>query len=462
MPRLPRVLIAGTHSGVGKTTLTLALMSGLQDRGLRVQGFKVGPDYIDPSHHAAVTGRPSRNLDTWMMGNSACRETFLHAVSGANAADISIIEGVMGLYDGHRDGSGVGSTAELAKLLHAPVILLVDARGIAQSAAALVMGYRDFDKEVNISGVILNNVSGENHFRFLKLPIERHCDLPVLGYLKRELQITLPERHLGLVTSAEYTESAAHYSRLTVALEHIDIERIIGIADSAQDMPLGQGNLFCHPKERVSTRIALARDAAFSFYYEDNLDILRLCGAEIVPFSPISDPALPPDIDAVYIGGGFPELYAGKLESNESMRADIKAAADRGVAIYAECGGMMYLLERLIDFEGNSYKMSGVLPGTAKMTEKRQDLGYVDVRSVNDNILCAKGEVFRGHTFHWSSLMDIPEETTFAYEVSRLDEEARPDGICKDNVLASYTHVHFAGSPHMAMRLLTSARRARV
>ncbi|MFQ5861942.1 MAG: cobyrinate a,c-diamide synthase [Candidatus Brocadiales bacterium] len=459
MPKLPRILVAGTHSGVGKTTLTLALMVELGKRGLDVQGFKVGPDYIDPGHHTAATGRPSRNLDTWMMGSDPCLETFQHAASGA---DISVLEGVMGLYDGHRDGTGAGSTAELAKLLHAPVILLVDAKGLARSAAALVMGYKGFDEEVPLAGVILNNVSSESHLKFLKDPIERHCKVHVLGYLSRDSQLTLPERHLGLIPYNEGAVSPTFYTKLTEGLKHVDTDHILDVANSAPDMPTYSGNLFCHPDDQISARIALARDEAFSFYYEDNLDILRSYGAELIPFSPLRDSTLPPNIDAVYIGGGFPELYARELESNNAMRTALRMTANNGVVIYGECGGMMYLLERLIDFKGSSYKMSGVLPGTSQMTRRRQDLGYVTVKSRTDNILCERGETFRGHVFHWSTPKDTPESTTFAYEVTKPGEGAQPDGIFRENVLASYTHVHFAGKPCMAMRLLTSAKRARV
>lgn len=459
MSKLPRILIAGTHSGVGKTTFTLALMASLKNRGLNVQGFKAGPDYIDPSHHTAVTGRPSRNLDTWMMGSDACLEAFHRAASDA---DVSVIEGVMGLYDGHRDGSGAGSTAELARLLGAPVILLVDAGGLAQSAAAQVMGYKEFSRETPIAGVVLNNVSGEKHLKFLKDPIERHCNLPVLGYMGRKSQLTLPERHLGLVPYEAGMVSTVFYSRLPEVLEHVDVGRILDIADSAQDMQEKSAKSFYRPDSQIPVRMALARDEAFCFYYEDNLALLRSMGAELIPFSPLRDSALPPDIDAIYIGGGFPELYARELESNAAIRTEIRAAAYNGVVIYGECGGMMYLLERLIDFEGSSYKMSGILQGASQMTKKRQDLGYVEVKSINNNVLCKRGDTFRGHVFHWSTLKDMPESTMFAYEVSRPGESAKPDGIFRDNVLASYTHVHFAGNPRMAVRLLTSAKRARV
>lgn len=457
MSRLPRILIAGTHSGAGKTTFTLALMAGLRKRGLSVQGFKTGPDYIDPSHHTAVTGRPSHNLDTWMMGGDACLESFQRAASDA---DVSVIEGVMGLYDGHRDGSGTGSTAEMARLLRAPVILLVDARGLAQSVAALVMGYKEFNRETPLAGVILNNVSSKKHLEFLKAPIEGHCDLPVLGYMERDSGLTIPERHLGLIPHSGGAVDAAFYAGLAELLGGVDVERIVDIAGSAPEIPSPAVETSCRPGDRVPVRMALARDQAFSFYYEDNLRLLRQFGAELIPFSPLKDRTLPPDIDAIYIGGGFPELYAGELESNGAMREAMRAAAGDGVVIYGECGGMMYLLERLIDFEGSSFKMSGILPGASQMTSRRQDLGYVSVKSRNDNILCKRGETFRGHVFHWSTLKDIPESTKFAYEISKPGEEGKPDGILGDNVLASYTHTHFAGRPEMVLRLLTSAKRA--
>ena len=278
----------------------------------------------------------------------------------------------------------------------------------------------------------------------------------------RKSQLTLPERHLGLVPYEAGAVSTAFYSKLPEALEHVDIERILDIADSAQDMPEKSGKSFYRPGNQIPVRMALARDEAFCFYYEDNLALLRSMGAELVSFSPLRDSALPPDIDAIYIGGGFPELYARELESNVAIRTAIRAAADNGVVIYGECGGMMYLLERLIDFEGSSYKMGGILQGASQMTKKRQDLGYVEVKSINNNVLCKRGETFRGHVFHWSTLKDMPESTVFAYEVSKPGEDAKPDGIFRDNVLASYTHVHFAGNPRMAVRLLTSAKRARV
>ncbi len=459
MSKLPRILIAGTHSGVGKTTLTLALMAAFGERKLKVQGFKTGPDYIDPSHHTAVTGRPSRNLDTWMMGVEACHEVMQHAASDA---DISVIEGVMGLYDGRIGSDAAGSTSELAKLLRVPVILLVNARGMGQSVAALVKGYKEYDRHTPLAGVILNNVSSERHLRFLKNPIERHCGLPVLGYVGRDSSFTLPERHLGLVPHSEDAIGATFYSGLAGALEHVDVERILEIADSAPDLPPDAERIFHQPDTRIPVRIALAKDEAFSFYYEDNLALLRLFGAEVIPFSPLRDATLPPDVDAIYVGGGFPELYARQLESNSSMRTEMRQAADRGVVIYGECGGMMYLLERLIDFEGSSYKMSGILPGTSRMTKSRQDLGYVNVTSLNDNILCKRGETFRGHVFHWSTLTDLPENTVFSYDVSKPGEGTKPDAISRDNILASYTHVHFAGKPSMAMRLLCSAKGARV
>lgn len=460
MERLPRLVIAGTHSGVGKTTVSLALMVALRKRDLRIQGFKVGPDYIDPSHHSLATGLPSRNLDTWMIGKEACKELFIRSASRAN---ISIIEGVMGLYDGHRDGTEAGSTAELAKLLRAPVILVLDAKGLARSAGAMVQGYRDFDPQILLAGVILNNVASERHYELLRRAIEGHCQIPVLGYIRRDKDISLPERYMGLVPSSEGKAGDDFYSKLSEKIDSVDMDSIIAIANSAGELPLSPVKVFAEAREHFSVRIALARDEAFHFYYEDNLELLRLYGAEIVPFSPLIDDRLPSDIDAVYIGGGFPELYAQELEANRSLRREIRMAAEKGVVLYSECGGMMYLLERLIDFGGSSYSMCGVLPGATRMVKERQDLGYVTVRARCDNLLCKKGETFRGHVFHWSSLVDTPPDTTFAYEVSKGEkEELRLDGLIRDNVLSSYVHVHFAYNPGLALNLLSAAKKVRV
>jgi cobyrinic acid a,c-diamide synthase len=468
MPSYPTLLIAGTHSGVGKTTITLALMATLKKKGLRVQGFKVGPDYIDPSHYTLATGIPSRNLDTWMMGPEACMELFARA---ASQADVSVIEGVMGLYDGHSDGTGAGSTAHLAKLLGVPVILVMDAKGLGQSAAAMALGYKLLDPEVILAGVILNNVASETHLEYLKRPIEEQAGLPVLAYMKRDAGLSIPERHLGLTPSQEFSDNPNIYKDLAERLIWLGKKGPLEIASAGASA--SGGRVAPTPKvfpvrrdtsQRSPTRMAIAQDEAFHFYYQDNLDLLESLGAQLLPFSPLRDARLPEGADLIYIGGGFPELFAPQLESNPSMRGSVRHATEKGIPIYAECGGLMYLMDRLIDFEGRSYNMCGVFSGGARMEKKRQALGYVTVKAREDNLLCKKGETLRGHVFHWSKLTGVPEDATYAYELEKgtNNKDLGPDGLQKGNVLASYVHVHFAQNPALAVRLLASAREVKV
>ncbi len=458
----PSLLIAGTHSGAGKTSVTLSLMATLHRRGLMVQGFKVGPDYIDPSHHTLATGIPSRNLDTWMMGSEACLELFTRA---ASQADISVIEGVMGLFDGHANCSGEGSTAHLAKLLGVPVILVVDAKGLGQSAAAMTLGYKLLDPEVLLAGVILNNVASETHLEYLKEPIEKATGLPVLAYMRRNTDLCIPQRHLGLVPSQEF-KKPDYYQNLAEKLTWIGEKGPLEIASLGKEITSPTHKIFAASNKSLPCKLALAMDEAFHFYYQDNLDLLKFLGAEIIPFSPLRDSILPPDIDLVCFGGGFPELYAAQLEANLLMKQAIKSAVERGVNIFAECGGLMYLMERLIDFEGHSYEMCGIFRGASRMEKKRQALGYITARALQDNLLCEKGNTLRGHVFHWSRLVELPETTLFAFELHKgvIASHSHPqlDGLQKENVLASYVHVHFAQNPTLAINLLNSSRRAKV
>ncbi len=455
MNKLPRIMIAGTNSGVGKTTVTLGIMSALVQRGIIVQGFKTGPDYIDPSHHTFVTGNASRNLDTWMMGENACRELFVRSAVNAR---ISVIEGVMGLYDGSIDSSGHGSSAHLAKTLNVPVVLVVDAKGVAQSAGAVVMGFREFDKEINLAGIILNNVASQNHYDIIKRAIEESCSVTVLGYLQKESVITIPERHLGLIPSEEQKINSALYDKLgQMVLDTIDIDRLVNIADSAGNFPEYNKSIFTERGRSLEVTLAVARDNAFCFYYQDDIDLFEMLGAKIIEYSPLADKSLPDGIDGIFMGGGFPELFADRLSKNESMRGSILEMHKQGTVIYGECGGMMYLMEKLIDGEGRSFNMSGVLNGTSRMENRRQGLGYVIVDATCDNIICNNGDTFRAHEFHWSKLQDVPDNTIFAYNTRKSNgNRAGVDGICKSNVMASYTHIHFCSNPKLAVNLLSS------
>ena len=455
MNQMPRIMIAGTNSGVGKTTVTLGIMSALVKKGIKVQGFKAGPDYIDPSHHTFVTGNASRNLDTWMMGEDVCRELFERS---AASADISVIEGVMGLYDGSIDSSGDGSSAHLAKVLNTPVILVVNVKGAAQSAGAVVMGFREFDKEVNLAGVILNNIASESHYECVKTAIEESCSVAVLGYLNKDSDITIPERHLGLIPSEEKKVSSDLYDKLgQMVIKTIDTDRLQEIAGSPGDFPDYNKSIFINRDSLLDVTLAIARDSAFCFYYQDDIDLFESMGAEIKLFSPLADKSLPDGIDGIYIGGGFPELFAERLMKNESMRSSIVEAYKQGAVIYGECGGMMYLLEKLIDCDGRSFKMSSVHNGTSKMEKRRQGLGYVIVDVICDTVISRKGDTFRAHEFHWSGLQDIPESTFFAYNTMKSNgKRTGVDGICKGNILASYTHIHFSSNPALAKNMLSS------
>jgi len=454
LSNLPRIMIAGTNSGVGKTTVTLGIMSALVRKGIRVQGFKTGPDYIDPSHHKFVTGNASRNLDTWMMSDSVCRELFERS---AINADISVIEGVMGLYDGSIDSTH-GTSAHLASVLKTPVILVISAKGIAQSAGAVVMGYKEFGKDVNLSAVIVNNVASHSHYDCIKRSIEETCPVPVLGYLTKDQEITIPERHLGLVPSEENIGHSNLYEKVgKMVQETIDIDGLFKAARSASAFPDYDKFIFRDRNGTLHANLAIAKDNAFCFYYQDDIELFEALGAKIKYFSPLHDKCIPDDVDGIFIGGGFPELNAGKLMENETMRESILDAHNNGTIIYGECGGMMYLLEKLIDCDGRSFKMCGVLCGTSGMENKRQGLGYIIAEATSDNIICKRGNTFRAHEFHWSKLLDVPDDTVFAYKTRKSNgKQSKTDGICRKNVLASYTHVHFSSNPELAKNILST------
>lgn len=456
---LPRILIAGTHSGAGKTTISIGLMAALTQAGYRVQGFKAGPDYIDPSHHAYVTKRPSRNLDTWMLGEDVVMELFERSV---RHADISIIEGVMGMYDGYSAADERGSSAHLAKLLNAPVILVIDARAMARSAGALVLGYQQFDLDVRLAGVIANNIAGERHFEFVKPAIEQATRIPVLGYLCRDAEMTMDERHLGLIPHLEGKVETARYDKISDNVRtHIDLERLVEIAQSAGAYPNFKQTIFTGVPKAKIVRIGVAYDEAFNFYYQDNLDLLEHLGAEIVKFSPLKDEHLPPNLDLIYIGGGFPELFAKQLSANRSLIREIRAFVDALKPIYAECGGLMYLGQSIDNFENESAEMVGILPLRTKMQPKRLTLGYVEIESQRDTIICAAGTRFRGHEFHWSNMEKIGN-VDYVYQSSqRSGKLVKQDGIVKKNVLAAYTHVHFASHRRLAENLIRAGERCK-
>ncbi len=437
--------------------MTLAILSALRRQGKTVQAFKAGPDFIDPGHHALATGRPSRNLDTWMLSAESIKDILADA---SQDADISIVEGVMGLYDGFGGAEEAGSTAHLAKILSAPVVLVIDAGGMARSAAAMLKGYAEFDKAVRVAGVLFNNVGSPKHFDMLRAAVQSSCGLPVLGYLPRDAAVRVPERHLGLITSAEEPRMEAVCEGLAaLASRYMDWEGLLRLAQSAPPLQ-SASRLFipAAPASRRKPRIGIAWDSAFQFYYPDNLRLLELAGAECVRFSLLRD-SLPDDLDMLYLGGGFPETHAAALAANVRARGAVKDFALRKKKpVYAECGGLMYLCQNIRLADGAAFPMAGVVPADAVMAKRFQALGYVQVDVQADNLLSRKGEQLRGHEFHWSYLEPKPgyEQLRFAYTTSsRLGERQKQDGIMIENALASYAHLHFAHAPGLVRRFLS-------
>jgi cobyrinic acid a,c-diamide synthase len=438
------LLIAGTHSGVGKTTVATGLMAALRQKGHKVQPFKVGPDYIDPSYHEAACGLPSRNLDSWLLEAAVMKEFFHRAMTGK---DLAIVEGVMGLYDGFRGDSEEGSTAQVAKLLGLPVILVLDASAAARSVGAAVLGFKEFDPEVNLAGLILNGIAGEKHLEFIK-PSLAKAGVPLLGYLPRNRDIALPERHLGLVPNHEGTVRRDFYDCLAKQVgQTIDIDGLLALAAPIVAPNENESVIFPRETMRPKAAIAVAMDKAFNFYYADSLDLLRAWGAEIVPFSPLEDRALLPSVAGVYIGGGFPELYARELSDNDAMHTTLRSAALRGMPVYAECGGLMYLGDSIEDGEGREFRMVGVLPCRSSMKQTRLTLGYRQIEALDDGPLLKRGESVRGHEFHLSALKERPDVPA-AYRV--LDQDGRYEGFRMNNVLASYIHLHLGSKRNLA------------
>jgi cobyrinic acid a,c-diamide synthase len=453
-PKHPRpIVVAGTASGTGKTTLALGLMAALRRRGLRVQPFKVGPDFIDPLHHNAVAGRISRNLDTVLCDARTVPALAARAMRGA---DVAVVEGVLGLYDGRLGGGDHGSTAEVARLLDADVVLVVDAARAARSTAAVALGFAHFDPRVHIAGVVLNRVGSERHERAAREAVEA-VGMRVLGAIPRDPALTLPERYLGLVPPQE----RAHVPRWVEALahtveQHVDVDVLLRIA-AQPGGPIAHpaDDLFALPPVPARARIAIARDAAFTFHYQDALDLLTLRGAELVPFSPLVDTALP-DCDALILPGGFPERFAAVLHGNAAMRTSIAAAAEHGMPVLAECGGAMYLGTHIAQEDGETLAMCGVLPYGTRMARSRRALGYRTARAVHGSPILRAGEVATGHEFHWSHADPHIDGARAAYHLAETDAH---EGFADRNVLASYVHLHLCGVPGAAARLVAAAER---
>jgi cobyrinic acid a,c-diamide synthase len=448
------LVVAGTASGVGKTTVALAITAALRSRGLTVQPFKCGPDFIDGGHLAVVASRSVRNLDTWMLDAEANREIFFRTSAGC---EVAVVEGMMGLFDGVTGNTEEGSAAEIAKLLGLPIILVVDAGNSARSMAAVIHGFETFDPELGFAGVILNRVAGDAHFRMLESAIHQSCMVRVLGWLPVDANAAIPERHLGLRTAAEGND--VRFSTLAQLGNRFDIELLLKATTHSQRFKTPPRNGRGPQYEGV--RVGIARDRAFSFYYEDNLDLLRENGAEVVEFSPLTDHALPENLHALYFGGGYPELYATELSHSGSLLQDIRDFANANKPIYAECGGLMYLGQRLTTLERQSYPMAGILPVAIEMTKSLVHFGYADVEFAHDCLLGEKGVSVRGHSFHCSRIVAHgPLRCAYRIHYS-LSGRKEQEGFVYRQVLGSYIHLHFRSNPSLASSFLRQASSTR-
>ena len=456
---LPRILIAGLRGGSGKTLLSVGLAAALRRRGLRVAPFKKGPDYIDAAWLSLAASRPCRNLDLFLMPRPAILQSF---VDSASQADVAVIEGNRGLYDG-MDALGAYSTAELAKLLQTPALLVVNCAKTTRTAAALVLGCQRLDSQVPLRGVILNQTAGPRHESVLREAIEQACGLPVLGAVPKIREELFPERHLGLAPPQEHGQPARAIERAADAAEqHLDVQAILRLAQEASTMEF---NGLCpavpHGSHAKAVRVGVFRDAAFQFYYPENLEALVREGADLIEISPLRD-AEPPLVDAMYIGGGFPETMAPALSANTPFLASLRRSVEQGLPVYAECGGAVFLGEKLL-VNQKPYPMAAVLPVVFNFQEKPQGHGYSILETVESNPFFTVGSCLRGHEFHYTGIQSpLAEDLRFAFVVRRGHGfDGQRDGLCRRNVLACYTHLHALGAESWAPSLVRAATQFR-
>ncbi len=448
----PRVVIAAPQGRSGKSIVSLGLCAALTRRGLVVQPFKRGPDYIDPSWLTAAAGRSCRNIDPFLIPEEVCLESFHQASRGA---DLAVVEGAMGLYDGF-DAGGSGSTAYVARLLSAPVILVINTARMTRSTAAMVMGYQKFEPETDIAGVILNNVAGSRHEHKLRAAVEQYCGVPVLGTIPRDDSLCIPQRHLGIMPYREANDRTLIIDQICHCLEeHLDLPGILTIARRASGGNVAHSTT--RTRKAAVVKIGIMLDRVFTFYYPENLEALTQAGADLVFIDSLRDQQLP-DIDGLYLGGGFPELFLEELEANRSFRGDIAQAIEDGLPVYAECAGLMYLC-RGIRWHDKCYEMVGVIPSEAEICQKPQGHGYVEVEITDQNPLFPIGLTLRGHEFHHSRLSQLAG-LKFAYQMQRGQGiNGKVDAIIYKNVLAAYTHLHALGVPQWAEAFVSLALR---
>lgn len=440
------LIVAGVASSSGKTAFTLGLMEALKRRGLEIQPFKAGPDYIDAGLHTAVAKRPSYNLDTWMCEVKGVKKTFAGKSGGA---DVAVIEGVMGLFDGKDGVTDEGSTAHLAKSLGLPVLLVVNAEKAGRSIAAVIKGFEAFDPKVKIRWVVFNKVASPRHFEILRDSARARVKAEVIGYIPRDASLVIPERHLGLTTRHDiapqqwktFMKKAADIVERTV-----DVGRLLMVLPQ---LKAGKAQGAARPVD-VRARVAVARDSAFCFYYEENLDILKSFGAQLLFFSPLNDGKLPLGTDGIYIGGGYPELYAKALERNSKLREEVNTKVVSGMPVYAECGGLMYLGKYIENGKGGPFEMTGIFPWTSRLAAKRKALGYREVTAKEGCLFLPKGVSVRGHEFHYSELKTKPPAVVRRVFKVCGAGKIEDEGYVIKNALATYVHLHFAACPAFA------------
>ena len=448
-------VIAGTSSGCGKTTVTLGLLRALIARNLRVQPFKIGPDYLDSGWHSAVSGIASRNLDAFMLPTPTLNGLFAKQMQHA---DVAVIEGVMGLYDGYGTDPNYCSSAAMAKQLGCPVILLVDGKAVSTSIAATVMGFQRFDPTLNIAGVILNRVNSDSHYQLLADAITRYCGIPVLGRVPVMADVALPARHLGLVPAQENAPQDERWQQLAQQLEEtVNIDLLLNLS-RLNSLPQGEAPVIPDAALADGLTLALAEDEAFNFYYPDNLELLEQAGVKIQRFSPLHDTKLP-DCQMIWLGGGYPEVHGAKLAANIKMRESLQKAHQQRIPLYAECGGLMYLGESLTDGNGETHAMCGVLPGHSQMGKRLTRFGYCEATALHDTLLAKKGETLRGHEFHYSDFSgSLPAALDCCKWRDGVAISRWQGGFQHHATFASYLHVHFAQRPSLLNRWLALAR----
>ncbi|MEW6618199.1 MAG: cobyrinate a,c-diamide synthase [bacterium] len=451
---MSRIIISAAHRSSGKTTICIGLCAALRKRGLIIQPFKKGPDYIDPMWLTAAAGKECLNLDFFMMGEKKICEAFQQA---SQDTDLSLIEGNMGFYDG-LDIDGKDSTSYLSKILKTPVLLVIDASRMTYGVAPLVFGYQHFDPDNLISGIILNNVASTRHEVKLKEAIYKHSDLEILGAIPRLSEIEIKERHLGLIPIKEELNLISVIESIAAVIQnYVDLDKVISLSKDAFSLPTLKKQEYQIPSPVV--KIGIARDPVFTFYYKDNLDALARAGAELVPFNTLTDDKLP-QVDGLYFGGGFPEIFIESLSKNKSLLTDIRTSIEQGIPVYAECGGLMYLA-RNISYQGITKEMVGAIPCDICVYEKPQGHGYVILQTTTKNQWFNFDGKIRGHEFHYSQITN-PAQLDFGYNVIRgKGVNGRHDGIIYKNVIASYTHFHSLGVPHWAQQFVSFVERGK-